>query len=271
MSWMPLPAFNEQWTKPPSSTVQAGIQTTAAIVVALATVFAVIAQSKDNPKLAGALVVVSMAVVGWPFVHRVITFFQIRRVRAVRDRAAGARYSELLRFAKRFAQFTNAGDWANIRPIIFSLCGNNPEKCAELCPPDYMRDLCPFFLQHLEKRVPENEGQFLLAVQELYGIVVSYNRYYVSEPFDRMRMKRWPIVNPSVLHTALGTADPANPSLGPWIASLPLGSQESAEGQIEGFRERWVSFLDDMKQWLEGMNESFGVQLPDWFDRPHKL
>ncbi|PYU53186.1 MAG: hypothetical protein DMG48_02845 [Acidobacteria bacterium] len=257
---MSLPTLKEKWTKPPASTVQAGIQTTAAIVVALATVFAVIVQSKDNPKFAGALVVLALAVVGWAFGSRVIASLQTRRVRVARDSAARTEYKELLRFARRFAQFTNTGDRTNIRPIIFSLCGNNAEKCAELCPPDYMRDLFPLFVQHLETRQSENESQFLLAAHELYGLVASYNRYYVTEPFERMRMKRWAIPNSSPV-----------PELGTWIASLPLGHQESAGREIEDSRERWVRFLDDMKQWLERVNESFGASLPVWFERPHKL
>jgi hypothetical protein len=268
---MSLPAFKEKWTKPPSSAVQAGIQTTAAIVVALATVFAVILQSKDNPKFAGALVGLALAVVGWAFGSRVIAFFQIRRVRAARDKAARAQRSELLRFAKRLAQFTSSNDHTNIRTIILNSSNHDPEKCAELCPPDYMSDLYPFFLQLLATRPPENERQFLAAVFELHGHIASYNNHYVGEPFRRMRMKRWVIVNPSVLHAALGTANPSNPNLGPWLASLPLGYQENTEREIEDFRERWVSFLDDMKQWLEGLNESFGANLPVWFDRPHKL
>jgi len=257
---MPLPTLKEQWTKPPSSTVQAGIQTTATIVVALAAVFAVIVQSKDNPKFAGALVVLALAVVGWAFGSRVIVSFQIRGVRTARDKAARAQHSELLRFAKRFAQFTSATDCTNIRPSIFSLCGNNVEKCAELCPPDYMKDLFPLFLQHLEAHPSDNVSQFLLAAQELKGLVASYNRYYVTEPFERMRMKRWAIPNSSLV-----------PELGSWIASLPLAHQDNAGRQIEDSRERWVRFLDDMRQWLEEVNGSFGVKLPVWFDRPQKL
>ncbi len=59
---MLLPRFKEQWTRPPGSAVQ----TTAAIVVALATVFSVIAQSKDNPKLVWALVSLAVLVFDLP-------------------------------------------------------------------------------------------------------------------------------------------------------------------------------------------------------------
>src|SRR5258706_11670761 len=158
---MSLPTFKEQWTKPSSSSVQAGIQTTAAIVVALATVFAVIVQSKDSPKFAWALVVLSLLVLALTFASRVIAFFTIRRVRATRDKAARAQHSELVRFARRFAQFTSSNDHTNIRNIILSSCNHDPQKCAELRPPDYMSDLYPFFLQHLQTHVPENERQFV--------------------------------------------------------------------------------------------------------------
>jgi hypothetical protein len=134
-----------------------------------------------------------------------------------------------------------------------------------------MNELCAFFLRHLQTHAPKDEHQFLAAVNELHAHIASYNNHYVGEPFRRMRMKRWAISNPSVLHAALGTANPSNPNLGPWLVSLPLMNQENAEREIEDFRERWVSFLDDMKQWLERVNESFGVNLPVWFDRPHKL
>lgn len=262
-----LPTFKEQRPNPPGS----AIQTTAAIVVALATVASVIAQSKDNPKLAVGLVVLSLLVLGWTFASRMIAFVQTRRVLAARNKAARTEHAELLRFARRFAQFTNTGDPTNIQNIIFISCANDPDKCAELCPPDYMRDLSPLFVQHFEIRPSENESQFLRAVQELYGLVGSYNNHYVLEPFERMRRKRWAIVNPSVLHTAMGTANPENPKLGPWLASLPQSHQPDVERRIEDFRERWVSFLDDMKQWLERVSEMFGVGVPVYIERPHKL
>jgi hypothetical protein len=200
-----------------------------------------------------------------------IASVQTRRIRKLRNNAARAQHAELLRFARRFAQFTNSGDPSNIWHIIHSSCVNDFEKAEEICPPDYMKDLFPLFNQHLETRPSENEAHFLLAAQELYGLIASYNREYVSEPFRRMRMKRWTIANPSVLHAALGNANPANPNLGPWLYSLPLSYQENAGRQIEDFRERWASFLDDMKQWLESVNESFGVGLPKYFERPQKL
>jgi len=268
---MKLPAFKEQWARPSGTAVHAIVHTTAAVVVALATVFAVIAQSKDNPRLAWVLVSLTLVTLVWTFGRRVTAFFGTRRVRAVRDKAARAQHHELLRFAKRFAQFTNTGDPSNIRNIILNICGNDSDECDKICPPDYMRELSPLFLQPLERRLSENETQFLLVVQEFYGLVASYNNHYVLEPFHRMRNKRWPISNPSLLHTATGTANSANPQLGPWLNSLPVPRQADAERRIEDFRERWASFLDDFRQWLESISESFGVGVPVYIERPQKL
>jgi hypothetical protein len=130
-----------------------------------------------------------------------------------------------------------------------------------------MRELSPLFLQHLETRPPENETQFLLSIEEFYGLVASYNNHYVLEPFHRMRNKRWKVV----FQTATGTAETANPTSGPWLNTLPLSRQADAERRIEDFRERWASFIDDFRQWLEGISESFGVSVPVYIERPHKL
>ncbi len=268
---MKLPAFKQQWAAPTGTSFQGIIQTAAAVVVALATVFAVIAQSRDNPRLAWALVSLTMVLLILTFGSRVVALFQVRRVQAARNRAAQTQHHELLRFARRFAQFTNTGDSSNIRSIIFNVCGNDCDKCAEICAPDFMRELSPLFLQHLEKRPSENEVQFLLSIQEFYGLVASYNNHYVLDPFHRMRTKRWPIANPSVLHAVTGTANAASPNLGPWLNSLPALHQAAADRQIEDFRERWVGFLDDFRQWLENINESFGVGLHVYIERPHKL
>jgi hypothetical protein len=135
----------------------AAAQTTAAIVMASAAVFAVITQSKGDPKFAWALLSLILLALALMYGNRVLAFFRVRRLQAARNKAARTHHVELLRFARRFAQFTNSGDWNNLRYVVASAHGNDPDKCAEVCPPDYMKDLCPFFVQHLETRPPENE------------------------------------------------------------------------------------------------------------------
>ena len=247
----------EQWSK------HDVVQTTATVVMALATVFTVIAQG--STRIAWALVSLTLLTLVIVFGGRIFSLWHSRRARAARNRVAQTQHAELLRFARYFGQFTNSGDPSNIRNIVFSACGNNVEKCEEVCPPDYMRDLSPLFIQHLETRPPENESQFFLAVQELYGLVASYNRYYVIEPFHRMRSNRW---------AAFGSTEtPADfvPDFVPWVASLPQSQQASVDREIGDFRERWVSFRDDFCQWIEGVNQIFATTLPCYLERPHKL
>jgi len=240
-------------------------QTISAIVMASAAVFAVVFQSKGDPKFAWSLVALIALILlasALMYANQVLAFFRVRRVQAARDKVAREQRSELLRLARRFAQFANSGDWSNLRYIVANAYGNNPDKCAMICPPDYMRDLCPFFIQHLETRSPENEHQFLLAIQEWYGVIASYNNNYVLEPLRKMRLKQW---------FAADNTSQLMPDAVSWIESLPVNHQGIVERQIEDFRERWAGFLDDMKKWLEKSGELFSAALPTYFERPQKL
>jgi len=227
--------------------------------MALAAVFGVVTQSTKFAWAFFSLILLASALM---YGKRVLLFFHLRKVRVARDTAARAQNPELLRLARSFAQFANSGDWSNLRYIVFNAYGNDPDKCAMVCPPDYMRDLSPFFLQHLETRPPENERQFLLAVQEWYGVIASYNNNSVLEPLRKMRQKQW---------FPAGKVSELLPDTVTWIESLPVNHQGIVGRQIEDFRERWAGFLDDMKKWLEKTSESFGVALPSYFERPQKL
>lgn len=60
--------------------------------------------------------------------------------------------------------------------------------------------------------------------------------------------------------------------LGPWLTSLAPHQQSQAEAQIEDFRERWASYLDDLQPFLEKLNESLcGGSVPAYLERPKKL
>ncbi len=235
----------------------AATQTAAAVVGALATVMAAVKGSTTLAWGLAAFMLLTMILVGG---NRALTFFRVRRFQARRDKMARAQHLELLGSVKQFARFVNSGDYSNLRNIIFNACGNSPEKCAQLCPPDYMHDLCPFLVQDFDTR-SENEREFLLAIQKFYGYIASYNKEYVIEPMRRMRMKQWPPASASGLVPEHVT----------WIESLPPNYRENAERQIEDFRERWAGFLDNTKQWIEKVGELFGTQLPSWFERPQKL
>ena len=187
---MELPAFEKQPEVQPRSTHNV-VQTLAPVITALSAVAAAIATSKDRT-VAWVLVgvcLLAVLVMIWPFIRHRREVVKNRKRQTAKDHAARGRHQELLRFATRFGKFTNAGDPNNILHIIQNSCANDMEKAAKICPPDYMRDLFPVFIQQLETRPPENERQFLLAVQELRIFVASYNSEYVSEPLRKMRTK----------------------------------------------------------------------------------
>ncbi len=100
---MRLPKLKEQSTNPPGS-AHVALQTSATVVGALATVFAlVLAQAKDNPKIVWTLVVVaalSLLAIIEPFVRRLIAFIQTRRVRRTRDKAARTEHAELMALSR---------------------------------------------------------------------------------------------------------------------------------------------------------------------------
>ncbi len=172
-------------------------------------------------------------------------------------------------FVRRFAPFTNSDHPNNIWHIIHSSSSNDFEKAERVCSTDYMKDLFPLFARQLETHPPENEEQFLRATEDLSLLIASYNLNYVSQSFRRMREKKWAI--PPTVDRLTGHSTPSNPSLGPWLASLPTHYQEPAGRQIEEFRERWAGFLDDMTKWLERINDTFGTSLSTYFERPQKL
>lgn len=236
------------------------IQTAAEVVMALAAVFALFTQSRDS-RLAWALVSVIVLVFALMYGSRVLGFLRIRMFQARRDKMARAQHPELLRFVKQFSQFSNSGDSSNLRYIVFSALGNSPEKCAEVMPPDYMHDLCQFLVQDFET-CSKNVREFLLAVQKIYGYIASYNKEYVIGPFRKMRTEQW---QPPA--GSMGLV----PDTVKWIESLPPMYRENTERQIEDFRERWVGFLDDVKKWIEKTNDTFGVKMPSYFERPQKL
>lgn len=247
------------------------IQTAATLVVAVAAVFSVLAQSKDNPRLAWALIFVALLVAGSTFSKPVIDFVRERKLRTVRNKAAKDHYVELLQFSRRFAKFVASGDPSNLRNIIFNLCDNYIDKHAMICSPDYLREIFPHFQGRITREPPVSAARFYETLSELYCLVATYNRDYVIEPFRRMRSNLWPRI-PSVIERLIEGTDLSKPDLGPWLASFPEQKKDDAVRRIEDFRERWVSFLDDFSQYLENVNESAGLyNLPTYFERPQKL
>lgn len=233
---LPIIIEGEHRSEPPAGP----LQTIAAVLAALAATFTVVAQWKDHPRIATALAFLALAVVIGTFGRHGFGYVRGLTTKRARNKNARAENAELLRLARRLNQFVSNGDPTNIRNIVLGLVSNDQEKGLEICPPNCLWNLVPYFIQDLEVRPPENEKHFLIAVQEFHSLVASYNNNYVLEPFRRMQMKKWPV------GTQGGETNPLQkPKLGTWLESLPAHFQGTAERQIEDFRERWVGFLDD--------------------------
>jgi hypothetical protein len=251
------------------------IQDVAAIVVAIAAVVSVVAQSKENPRLAVGLVLVAALIGGSVYLRPLINFVRRGRARARRNKIARAHYPEFLQFAKRLWKFINPGDSGNLRNVISTFCGNEDEKLAQICPPDYLKDIYPIFLGRLERTQPTTESDFCQLVGEFSIYVASYNSRYVLEPFRRMRARNWKEFR-SAANAARAQAEGGQKEglifLEPWIESLPEQNRPQAERQIEAFREAWVSYLNDLMPFLEKLNDALsGNNLPTSFERPQKL
>ncbi len=198
-----------------------------------------------------------------------VRFFRAARLRAHRNRFARTQFPELLLLVKRFAQLADPKDGRNIRNVLFSGCGNDQSEFDKLCSPDYLKDIFPHFLGRLAQSHPRNEAEFCNFVKEFYSLAASYNNNYALEPLRKMKSRLWLL--------PLSPSNPAKqlvegPKFVPWLASLPEQHRTSVEKQIEDFRERWVSYLDDLILFLEKLKDSLGSSRIDvYFERPSKL
>ena len=229
---------------PPSGTP---LQTAATVVTAAAAVFAVLAQYKDRPLFAWALVFIALLFMLTSFYQPLAARLRAHRDQRHRDKAALAQYREFVRFVKRLQNFIEHQDAGNLRYILFDFCGNDSTKLSRIYP-DYLWDLFPSLMERCENSPPKHEKDFSLAMRELSRYVNSYNRDYVLEPFNRMRSDQL-------------------------LLGLPEQRRQDFERRIEDFRERWARFLDDLQQFLDRVDDALGGggYLRRYFERPQKL
>jgi len=192
-----------------------------------------------------------------------VRFYQASSAQSRRDKFAREQFPEFSELVKRFAQLTDSSDGKSIRNILFYGCGNNQTEFDRLCSPDYLKEIWPHFFARLGKR-SRNEAEFRNALKEFYTLAASYNNNYVLEPFKRMKNKQWMPATTSNL----------TPELKSWLSSLPEHHRTSVEAQIEDFRERWVSYLDDLVPFLDRLHDSLGTsssRIESYFERPSKV
>jgi hypothetical protein len=89
------------------------------------------------------------------------------------------------------------------------------------------------------------------AMSEFRGMVGSYNDDYVLGPLKGLKTAQL-------------------------LSQQPPHSKQHWEEAIEDFRERWVRFLDDLKEFLEKSNndlryEPYHEAISTYFERPKKF
>jgi len=199
------------------------------VVTALVATASLITQWKGNRLLAFVLVAIALVAAASTF-YRSLAVRSGKYVQNLRrNRAARRSWQEFLRVEKRFGTFLNENDTLNLRNIISEIHGRNPDEVSKVCGPDYLNDYYGLiYMRHLKRRARTNTA-FHLALTELHQMTCSYNRDYVLDPFRRL--------NGSIV-----------------IAQLQPHAREHYQERTKQFRERWVRFLDDLKEFLDKTN-----------------
>jgi len=204
-------------------------QVISSVVTALVAAAGLVTQWKGNRLLAFVLAAIAL-------VAAVSTFYRSLAARTRkylqnlrRNRIARRSWQEFLRVEKRFGTFLNENDTLNLRNIISEVCGRNPDEVSKLCGPDYLNDYYGLIhMRHLKKRAKTNAA-FRDALHELHQMTCSYNRDYVLDPLRRLN---------------------GIPALG----QLQPHARDHYQERTKQFRERWVRFLDDFKEFLDKTN-----------------
>jgi hypothetical protein len=233
-------------SKEPSSS---RTQTAAMALAAISTAAYAIVVSKGQPMQSWAWIIgiCALAAFGWVLLPPLLASIASRRKRKARDSFAKDKHEDFLRLVERLNNFVNVQDGGNLRNILGDLCGTNQTTLGTVCPPDYLRELYPAFLDRQTAHRATNAAELTLALSEFYSFVASYNAHYVLEPLERLRRGDWP-------------------------PGAPESWRQRFVPHIEGFRERWVRFLDDTQLFLADASKRLEVAaLPVYFERPVKL
>lgn len=226
-------------------------QIISAVVAALAAVFSAIAHWKESRAIAFVLGVAALLVAASVFYRPMAATIRMRVRNIRRNRVARRSWQEFLRVEKRFGAFLNENDTFNLRNIISEICGKNPDEVAKVCGPDYLSDYYGLiYMRHLKKKSLKANAAFRVALAELHQMVCSYNRDYVLDPFRRLN----------------GI---------PVLGQLQPHAREHYQERTKQFRERWVRFLDDFKEFLDKTNHDlhydYREAIGTYFEYPKPL
>jgi len=205
-------------------------QVISSVVAALVAVASLITQWKGHKLLAFMLVAIALFVIISAFYQPLATRTRNYLQNLRRNRVARRSWQEFLRVEKRFGTFLNENDTLNLRNIISEICSRNPDEVSKIGGPNYLNEYYGLiYMRHLEKPARTNTA-FHLALTELHQMICSYNRDYVLDPLRRLN---------------------GNPPLG---QRLQPQAWEHYQERTKQFRERWVRFLDDFKEFADKTN-----------------
>ncbi len=225
-------------------------QIISSLVTALVATASLITQWKGNRLLAFTLVAIALVAAVSTF-YRPLAMSTRKCLQNVsRNRVARRSWQEFLRIEKRFGVFLNENDTVNLRNIISEICGRNPDEVSKVCGPDYLGDYYGLIhMRHL-KKAAKNNTAFHLALTELHQMTCSYNRDYVLDPFRRLGGSQ-----------VLGQLQPH--------------AKDSYQEKMKQFRERWVRFLDDLKEFFDKTNHDlrydYREAIGTYFEYPKAL
>lgn len=220
------------------------------VITALAATATFITQWKGNRLLAYTLVGVALLAAISTFYRPLASGVRKYLQNLHRNLIARRSWREFLRMEERFGAFLNENDTFNLRNIILEICGRNPDEASKVCGPGYLDDYYGLIhMRHLKNSVRANAA-FRVALSELHQMVWSYNRDYVLDPFRRVN----------------GI---------PVLGQMQPTAREHYQERMKQFRERWVTFLNDFKEFLDKTNHDLRYDpseaIGTYFEHPKTL
>jgi hypothetical protein len=207
-------------------------QIISAVISALVALASLITQWKGNRLLAFILGTIALIAIASTFYRPVASGIRRYLLNIRRNRVARRSWDEFLRMEKKFKGFLNNDDSVNLRNTINEMCGRNADEVAKICGPHYLDDYFGLIhMRHLKNRAKDHTT-YRLALAELRQMVSSYNQDYVLNLFKRLNGS-------------------------PLLEQLQPHAREHYQENMKQFRERWLTFLNAFRDFLDKTNTDF--------------
>ena len=187
------------------------------------------------------LLVIAVVSLLWALFPQATRLMSVVRRVIVREILVLRQVSRLRTYTSKFEEFVGRNSGASLRSIVMGLCSNNVAEMDKILPRDYVPDWLESYKEQLRFRV-FTYSRFHQLAAELTRIVGCFNRDY-----------------------ALAARQPLR-------ANLQLVAYQHYQDEIEGFRDKYVRFLESFEDWLREVNArgriSGSETLANYFERP---